>query len=102
MKLIFPTKLITGKLRQKWDKVFKNGPSEICGRQLLKNFTWSILEYFVQMSDWRCPGNNRFHIVTMCFLGAAIDYIYRYIVLLQIQLPISLQTNYRPSDYFRI
>ena len=30
----------------KWDKVFKNGPSKICGRQHLKNFTWSILEYF--------------------------------------------------------
>ena len=45
-----------------WGKVFKNGPSEICGRQPLKNlkkaisprtfsrlsstnFTWSILEY---------------------------------------------------------
>ena len=37
------------------DKVFKNGPSKICGRQPLKtlkwysllksNFTWSILEY---------------------------------------------------------
>ena len=41
-----------------WDKVFKNGPSEICGRQPLKkqtislqifqklsatNFTWSLL-----------------------------------------------------------
>ena len=24
-----------------------DGPSEICGRQSLKNFTWSILEYFV-------------------------------------------------------
>ena len=23
------------------------GPSKICGRQLLKNFTWPILEYFV-------------------------------------------------------
>ena len=32
----------------KWDKVFKSGPSKICGRQLLKNFTWSTLEYFVQ------------------------------------------------------
>ena len=48
-----------------WDKVFKNGPREICGRQSLKNlkwygllkqtfwklsstnFTWPILEYFV-------------------------------------------------------
>ena len=30
-----------------WDKVFKNGPSNICGRQPLKNFTSSILEYFV-------------------------------------------------------
>ena len=27
-----------------WDKVFKNGPSKICGRQPLKNFTWSIIE----------------------------------------------------------
>ena len=25
--------------------VFKNGPSKICGRQPLKNLTWSILEY---------------------------------------------------------
>ena len=30
-----------------WGKVFKNGPSKICGRQPLKNFTLSILEYFV-------------------------------------------------------
>ena len=30
-----------------WDKVFKNRPSKICERQSLKNFTWSILEYFV-------------------------------------------------------
>ena len=30
-----------------WDKVFKNGPSKICGRQPLKNFTSPILEYFV-------------------------------------------------------
>ena len=26
-------------------KVFKNGPSKICGRQPFKNVTWSILEY---------------------------------------------------------
>ena len=31
----------------KWDKVFKNGPSKICGRQPLRNFTWPILKYFV-------------------------------------------------------
>ena len=30
-----------------WDKVFKNEPSKIHGRQLLKIFTRSILEYFV-------------------------------------------------------
>ena len=36
-KLVFKTNI--------WDKVCKNGPSEICGRQSLKNFTWSILEY---------------------------------------------------------
>ena len=26
---------------------FKNAPNKICGRQPLKNFTWSILEYLV-------------------------------------------------------
>ena len=31
----------------KWDKIFKNGLSKTCGRQPLKNFIWSILEYFV-------------------------------------------------------
>ena len=31
----------------KGDKVFKKGPSKICGRQPLKNFAWSIVEYFV-------------------------------------------------------
>ena len=30
-----------------WDKVLKNGPSRIRGRQSLKNFAWSILEHFV-------------------------------------------------------
>ena len=25
-------------------QTFKNGPSKTCGRQPLKNFTWSILE----------------------------------------------------------
>ena len=28
-----------------WVKVFKNGPSKICGRQPLKNFTWSNLTH---------------------------------------------------------
>ena len=31
----------------KWDKVSRIEPSKICGRQPLKKFTWSILEYFV-------------------------------------------------------
>ena len=30
---------------QIWVKVFKNAPSKVCGRQPLKNFTQSILEY---------------------------------------------------------
>ena len=25
--------------------VFKNRPGKVCGRQTLKSFTWSILEY---------------------------------------------------------
>ena len=32
------------RIHSKWDKVFKNGPSKICGRQ---NFTRSVLQYFV-------------------------------------------------------
>ena len=50
-----------------WDKVFKNGPRKICGRQPLRNlkgydllkqrsfsttFPWSILEYFVPYISW--------------------------------------------------
>ena len=38
----------------KWVKVFKNGPSTICGRQPLKNFTWSILEYLDPKSSLYC------------------------------------------------
>ena len=34
-----------------WNKVFKNGLSEIYRRQPLKNFTWSILEYFVSFES---------------------------------------------------
>ena len=30
-----------------WGKVFKNGPSNICGIKTSKNFTWYIFEYFV-------------------------------------------------------
>ena len=29
----------------KWVKVFKYGPSKICGRQPSAQFTWSIFEY---------------------------------------------------------
>ena len=32
--------------RSIWVKIFKNGPSSICGRQPFKSFTWSTLEYF--------------------------------------------------------
>ena len=35
-----------------YDKVFKNEQSKICERQPLKNFIWSILEYFVPVVTW--------------------------------------------------
>ena len=42
-----------------WDKLFKNEPSKNCGRQPLKNFTWSILEHFVPFVLFRLvPGVN--------------------------------------------
>ena len=37
----------TQDIYQTWDKIFKNGPSKICGKPPLKNFTWSIRKYFV-------------------------------------------------------
>ena len=33
-------------------KVLENGPSEICGRLPLRNFTWSILVYFITYIVW--------------------------------------------------
>ena len=43
------------------DKVSKNGPSKICGRQPLKNLTWSILEYFVPFHpEGKIPSNKCF------------------------------------------
>ena len=43
-QVIFPRKYKPNK--RYGTKYSKNGPSKICGRQPLKNFTWSILEYF--------------------------------------------------------
>ena len=34
----------------KQGKILKNGPSKICGRKLLNDFTQSVLEYFVPNS----------------------------------------------------
>ena len=48
-----------------WDKLLKNGPSKICGRQPLKNFTWSILEYFVSYK-----GHLKLHVLRL-FLGSS-------------------------------
>ena len=38
---------LTKNCKHKWVNVFKNGPSKICVRKPLKNFSWSTLEYFV-------------------------------------------------------
>ena len=38
-------------------KVIENGRSKICGRQPLKNFTLSILQYFVPNTQRLQPGN---------------------------------------------
>ena len=35
-----------------WDRVFQNGLNKICGKQPLKNFTWSILKYFAPHREW--------------------------------------------------
>ena len=53
-----------------WDKVFKNGPTKICGRQSLKNFAWSILEYSV-------PFLNLFSMSSSSFFLNNYEYIQR-------------------------
>ena len=40
-------RIIMGSIAIQVNFHLKNGPSKICGRQPLKNFTRSILEYFV-------------------------------------------------------
>ena len=47
LKWRFHIKVLTASWTLIWDKVFKNGPSKIYGGQPLKNFTWSIFEYFI-------------------------------------------------------
>ena len=44
------------KLKRKatWDKVFKSGLGKISGRQPLKNFTWTILEYYDSFDLTKC------------------------------------------------
>ena len=56
-----------------WDKVFKNGTSKICGRQPLKNFTSSILQYFAPCSSfetWALKLNQR-------LFGSTPKYLYQ-------------------------
>ena len=43
----------------KWDKVFKNRLCKICGRQPIKSFSWSILEYFIPSNH----GNKMEHLI---------------------------------------
>ena len=53
-----------GSKMYRWVKVFNNGPSKICGRQPLKHFTWSSLEYLdlnvvvlnAQLDFWQILG----------------------------------------------
>ena len=46
--------------KDKWDKVFRNGPSEICGRQPLKNLKWYGL---IKQMVWKARGmENRKHV----------------------------------------
>ena len=60
-----------------WVNLFKNGPSNICGRLPLKNFTWSNLEYLdlYENSDqtfrvkvWRSNLGQRFGSKCQTFL----------------------------------
>ena len=49
-----------------WDKLFKNGPSKICGIHPLKNFIWSILEYFVPYMEIVSNKNCRNFLAWKC------------------------------------
>ena len=45
---------------KKWDKVFKNGPSKICGRQPLENLKWyDLLKQTISLQRfWRLSSTN--------------------------------------------
>ena len=60
-------------LRLNWVKVFKNGPSKICERQPLKNFTYSILKY-LDPTDMLCKSMNFFYIIGTLEVNRIIEY----------------------------
>ena len=68
----FSCKFWYGWLPLTYKKVFKNGPSKICGRQPLKNFIWSILEYFVPyvQANWTRESHNQ--LPSLCIIKVCV------------------------------
>ena len=76
--------------RDIWDKVLKNGPSQTCGEQPLKNFTWSIIEYFVPfITQLVIYNGKRCRIFFVC--------MYIYYVYLQIAISIVHVLDIKPG-----
>ena len=54
-----PNKYLT--MTNIWLKVFKNGPSKICGRQLLKNLKWyGLLTQNISLQNFNMPSSRNF------------------------------------------
>ena len=66
--------LISVSVNNNWEISRKNEPSEIWGRQPLKKFTWSILEYLV-------PIVNEFILHTVLEQNFAFDEGYSFLIL---------------------
>ena len=64
-----------------WDKLFKNRPSKICAIHPLKNFIWSILEYFVPYMEIVSNKNCRNFLAWKChFLYFEFRFFFYFLV----------------------
>ena len=63
-----------------WDKVFKNGASEICGRQPLKNLKWYCLLADHITSNFLRAVFHKFHLLhswILCHLWISLEFYWQ-------------------------
>ena len=70
-------KLLTNILPCIWVKVFKNGPSKSCGRQLLKNLKWyGLLRQTISLQNFYRPSSRNFTWFILVYLDPYASTVY--------------------------